>query len=426
MQEHFFLNWDEECLLACDQHSAIVGEKGRKKHERKIADSRESITMYRSGSAAGAQGPTGFIIKGKRCRTGFTSKFLTDNGAAPGSCFVLTENAFMTDAAWLELTRSVCQGIREMPVIRDHPDWWVVKTLDGFKSHVNSPEALQVYWDHKILLIKEEGDSSHVNQPFDRLVAKADKLNMRSLLAMIKRKVVDQWDLVHVGLGAVRAVKPAAWVESFKKCNLHPKFRLPFQQWLDSIDYFLEAGKQFKQESSEDKYQLLPSWWHGMLADEKKKAVQIFETHASWSVPCLLQLHHELHIPMQDMQKLRTCVELAIENPGHLDMTPPMTENAAAPAPVTAPRLQSSPLPMACHPSLSSRLGCGARSCSSICARSHSAGLGSLSLRPGWGARGVQRATWRFRPHSARSFLPPPLTSLWVPFSRAPAATGLR
>jgi len=35
----------------------------------------------------------------------------------------------------------------------------------------------------RIELIIEEGDSSHVNQPFDRQVAKTGKATMRSVLA---------------------------------------------------------------------------------------------------------------------------------------------------------------------------------------------------------------------------------------------------
>ena len=54
-----------------------------------------------------------------------------------------------------------------MPVICEHPDWWSVVTFDGFSSHVTVVSALQVFFNHKIITVKEEGDSSEINQPFD-------------------------------------------------------------------------------------------------------------------------------------------------------------------------------------------------------------------------------------------------------------------
>jgi hypothetical protein len=33
-------------------------------------------------------------------------------------------------------------------LIKDYPEWWVVLTLDGFSSHFNVPEALEVFCEH--------------------------------------------------------------------------------------------------------------------------------------------------------------------------------------------------------------------------------------------------------------------------------------
>ena len=49
-------------------------------------------------------------------------------------------------------------------MVKDHPDWWVYVTLDGFGSHINVFEAMGVFLKHKIELVKEEADTSHVNQ----------------------------------------------------------------------------------------------------------------------------------------------------------------------------------------------------------------------------------------------------------------------
>ena len=46
-------------------------------------------------------------MKGKKKRAGYTDKFLVDNGCQPGSTVIMTENSFMTNEAWIELTKKV-------------------------------------------------------------------------------------------------------------------------------------------------------------------------------------------------------------------------------------------------------------------------------------------------------------------------------
>ena len=80
----------------------------------------------------------------------------------------MTPNGYMTEEAWVEITPKMIHGIRGAPVVRDMPQWWVLKIVDGFGPHTTSAAAMQAYQDAKIILIKEEGDSSHVNQSYDR------------------------------------------------------------------------------------------------------------------------------------------------------------------------------------------------------------------------------------------------------------------
>ena len=70
----------------------------------------------------------------------------------------------MTEEAWVEIAPSIVYGIRQMPVIRDNPDWWVIHIVDGFGPHTSSAKAMQIFYDAKIILLKEEGDTSHINQ----------------------------------------------------------------------------------------------------------------------------------------------------------------------------------------------------------------------------------------------------------------------
>ena len=48
---------------------------------------------------------------------------------------------------------------------------WMTITLDGFGSHLEGG-ALKVFMDHKILIVKEEGDTSQVCQSYDNEVGK--------------------------------------------------------------------------------------------------------------------------------------------------------------------------------------------------------------------------------------------------------------
>ena len=82
----------------------------------------------------------------------------------------MTPSAYMTDEAWKKMCAKVCKGIREMPGIKDHKDWWCLLSLDGFGSHLNI-DALEVFAEHKIIVFKEEGDASQVCQAYNQQIA---------------------------------------------------------------------------------------------------------------------------------------------------------------------------------------------------------------------------------------------------------------
>ena len=100
-------------------------------------------------------------------------------------------NAYMTNEAWKKICLKLCKGIREMEVIHDHSDKWVVFSLDGFGSHL-CPESLLVFNENKILIIKEEGDTSQVSQAYDQLVAKLDKKYAQEMLELTKMHLKKQ------------------------------------------------------------------------------------------------------------------------------------------------------------------------------------------------------------------------------------------
>ena len=218
---HFVIGGDETCFLASSGDVKIIGDKEKKHHDVTTGSSRTSITIYRTGSAAGTDGPTAFLPPGVRVKSGYTDEFLVTNGAAPGSTIVMTPTGYMTEDAWVELAPKMAKGIRNMPVICENPNWWVCKIIDGFGPHVSSEAAMQIYYDHKIVLLKEEGDSSHVNQAYDQEVAKSDKRSMRAALGFLRsankvNKVTidgyNGWQLIHVGLACCRELLSEVWV----------------------------------------------------------------------------------------------------------------------------------------------------------------------------------------------------------------------
>ena len=58
------------------------------------------ITIFRKGDTAGDTGPTVFITKGDRVRSGFTNDFLIKYVANPGSKIMANTNAFMYTETW--------------------------------------------------------------------------------------------------------------------------------------------------------------------------------------------------------------------------------------------------------------------------------------------------------------------------------------
>ena len=80
----------------------------------------------------------------------------------------------------MECVPHICKGIRAMDIIKDHPEWIACLTLDGFGSHLQAL-AYEIFNDHNIDLVVEDGDTLQTNQAFDQQKAKEDKRNIRAL-----------------------------------------------------------------------------------------------------------------------------------------------------------------------------------------------------------------------------------------------------
>jgi hypothetical protein len=135
---HFIIRLDEMCLMSdCHGDLCVFAASDKKKQEKLLQDCRCSITVVRTGTVAGTTGPTMFLLKGTKCCKYFNDDYLLRYGMAPGSKAIMTKNAYMTDEAWLEASKSIVAGYRNLPHIKENEDWYNTELLDGFKSHEN-------------------------------------------------------------------------------------------------------------------------------------------------------------------------------------------------------------------------------------------------------------------------------------------------
>ena len=74
-------------------------------------------------------------------------------------------------------------------MILGFPKWWAFLTYDGFKSHVNVTEGLNLFAEKRIRVGNEEAGTSAFNQAYDKFQEKQDKSQTRHLLELTWWKV---------------------------------------------------------------------------------------------------------------------------------------------------------------------------------------------------------------------------------------------
>jgi hypothetical protein len=162
MKDHFFCNMDELSLPASDGTVKVIGSASKSKTEKIMEDCCALIIVLRTGAAAGGStGPWIFLAAGKQITCRALRSIDSRTGVPPNSKVYMTPLAYMTDSVYADIAPQLADGIRQMPHIRDYPDWWVIVCLDGFGSHANVHEAQEAFFQRKIMILKEEGDKSH-------------------------------------------------------------------------------------------------------------------------------------------------------------------------------------------------------------------------------------------------------------------------
>ena len=116
----------------------------------------------------------------------------------------------MTDEAWLEIVPLLCKGIRAILKVCEHLEWRFGLSLNGYGSHLKE-DALEIFADYHIMIVKEEGDSSQTNQAYDQRVAREDKRiiseKIDHLRAHNKRLVINQKYLIGIFIHAISLVE---------------------------------------------------------------------------------------------------------------------------------------------------------------------------------------------------------------------------
>jgi hypothetical protein len=306
-----------------DKDVKIIASLSKKKVEKITDDCRASITSVRCGMASGEEGPYIFLAKGQKIERQSLTGDISERSVVPlpvGSRVIMSPNAYMTDEVYLTLFPFLCKGIRQMPVIKEHPTWWVVLSLDGFGSHVNVHKAQEIFSQHKILVIKEEGDTSHVNQAYDQQVAKADKRMMRHNLELVRSKLggnkLDQWVLIQLAAHAQAQVDRKCWVQSHNNVNTNPKTRIPFNEWIKKLDKkgVLLSGEQFFKTRT-SLYDAMPACWTKLSVENRHSVITIIkriydraeglQQPLLWKTADVMELSK--YCALDDIIKLRAC-----------------------------------------------------------------------------------------------------------------------
>ena len=122
----------------------------------------------------------------------------------------MTPNDVMNDEARLEIITKLCRSIWRQEIFRDHPDWWVLLYPDEFILHINVINDHEIFAEFKIMLIKVEGDTSHVCQAYAQQVSKYDKRHIRGALNMLNHVLgqsMYQWHLIDIAINDQNCIK---------------------------------------------------------------------------------------------------------------------------------------------------------------------------------------------------------------------------
>ena len=191
-------------------------------------------------------------------------------------------------------------------------------SLDGFGSHLNADQLL-VFSEHKILVIKEEGDTSQVSQAYDQLVAREDKRKVRELMDVVRRitkNVLNQWDAILILNEALNLVAgTAAWRNSFVRVNFCPSLRRPFTEWVKKHEDTVEAANKFFKHRY-GLFDAMPAAWKHLTEAERRQLCGFIDAYPNkWTVEHVKAILLLGYVTMENVDKIRACYFVTKEDP---------------------------------------------------------------------------------------------------------------
>ena len=185
------------------------------------------------------------------------------------------------------------------------------------------PETLQVFADYNILVIKKEGDSSHINQGYDQFVAKKDKRVIEEAICKLKQGcrslMMNQKIFLGIIIHALKDISPKVWEQSFIGVNLHPDHRIPFDDWVKKIDATLQGGERFFHDNKQSMFDAMPVLWKNMTVEVRHKVVCTIDCfyrdspENPWEEANIQKLLE--FVPLAEVSKLHTLYMVAKRDP---------------------------------------------------------------------------------------------------------------
>ena len=123
-------------------------------------------------------------------------------------------------------------------MICDFPKWWAFLKYDGFKTHANVTEGLELFSENSIKVGKEEAGTSYFNKSYDKFQENKYKSQTRQILELEWRKVhgrIYQWHIIMIISTAIQNIPVEVWTDSFVGVNLHPHHCMNFHDWIKNI-----------------------------------------------------------------------------------------------------------------------------------------------------------------------------------------------
>jgi hypothetical protein len=124
---------------------------------------------------------------------------------------------------------------------------------------------------------------------------------------------MSQWQVIAVCLMAFKKVKPAAWISSFRRVNLHPCFRRSFDDWCVEIQDALHTGEGFFVDCSQGFFDATPAEWKKLSPENCLTVVNRIDTfhgeaspgQSAWVKDNVLQLTK--YIPLDQVPNIQAC-----------------------------------------------------------------------------------------------------------------------